>query len=904
MDRLIHDIQALPLWFSITLGIAYVALIVYFFYVLWRYRQSSLKAYLLIAALLVGQKASADTPITYGGQNYTLFDSEGYYTATAGSEVPSAYTYDYLVDNVIVPEQFGLPYNYTYWMTEDENGFETKFIEFYAANPIVPKGYRLRTACNTKDHPNRRPKSWTLKGKKHAGDDWTFLATVTGDTHLPAGKEESRDYWLTDNTKTYQYFRFEVTDIQGDEKIPVSSKISYTRYRMELSELQIIGNKDNINLDLDYATISGLQHYYKYTGSDITPTFTVKDMSGNTLTAGTDYTVSYSPATIKEVGTYTLTITGIGSYTGQKTASFKVVQTLSGNGTEENPYIIADANDWYVFGKYIHENVDHMAEKYYKLADDFDNSNEPITEMIATTKKDPNDGKTIHAPFYGTLDGNGRTLHIDLKADSEDGCAPFRYLEGATIKNLTVAGSVTTPSKFGASIAVKNLLHVGYINGTEIIDCCSRVTITSSINGDGTNGGFVAVNQTESKLTFTRCAFLGRMLGNTAHSNGGFVGWGESVGSITFTQCLFDPIRITMNPYNSKTFNRGTSPTFDINKPSYFTYAGWGTDQGTQAVALTTAPANLGNKGETHGKMTLYDNALLCNGKYYVTNLGLYDNASNATLLRDADGKQISVTLSGRTLFKDGNWNTLCLPFDLSSAEVGPLLDGTSGKLMELDTEGTYDTDKKTGFDPTTGTLRLYFKDAKEIKAGTPYIVKWNKPSGYDGNESDHDLTNHVFQNVKIDNSDKTLTRQTVESADGRVQFIGTYSPVELPIGDKSNRFLGTSTNDNGTPDDNTDDYKQSTLFYPSGGNNGDTDNPKYFVNACRAYFHVDLCNGTNVRAYSLHFGDDDGTTGIVDNKRETITNNRWYTLDGRRLNSKPVAKGMYIYKGKKVVIK
>ena len=174
MDRLIHDIQALPLWFSIPFGIAYVALIVYFFYVLWRYRQSSLKAYLLIAALLVGQKASADTPI---GGGYTLFDSEGYYTATAGSNTSGVYTYDYLVDNVIVPSLYGLPYTYTYWLTEDENGFETKFIEFYSANPIVPKGYRLRTACNTNDHPNRRPKSWTLKGKKHADDaQWTVLA--------------------------------------------------------------------------------------------------------------------------------------------------------------------------------------------------------------------------------------------------------------------------------------------------------------------------------------------------------------------------------------------------------------------------------------------------------------------------------------------------------------------------------------------------------------------------------------------------------------------------------------------------------------------------------------------------------------------------------------------------------
>ncbi len=827
---------------------------------------------LTIAALLTGQTAAAQSEITHGGQSYTLFDTEGYYTATAGSESPSAYTYEYLVDNVIVPDLYGLPYTYTYWMTEDENGFETKSIEFYAANPIVPKGYRLRTACNTKDHPNRRPKSWTLKGKKHAGDaDWTVLATVSGDTHLPADNEKSYDYWLTSNADPYQYFRFEITAIKGSEEIQVSPKYSYTRYRMELSQLQIIGNNYSANTDLDYATIEGLKHYYAYDeGNDIPIDITVKDMGGNTLTKDTHYTVSYtydgnSVTTVNATGTYTLTITGIGSYTGQQTASFKVVQTLSGAGTSGDPYIIADANDWYVFGKYIYENWNNTEGKYYKLADDFDNSNEPITEMIATTKENPNGGNPIRTPFCGTLDGNGRTLHIDLKADSEDGSAPFRYLEGATIKNLTVAGSVATSSKFGASIAVNNLNHVGYINGTEIIDCYSSVTITSSINGDGTNGGFVAVNQTGGKLAFTRCAFLGRMLGSTAHSNGGFVGWNDNDANLIFIQCVFDPVWVSMSDTGSKTFSRYNTNAPSLDLQSYFTYTGWGKDQGTQAVALTTAPANLGNVVSKEGTMTLYENALLCGGKYYVTNLSLYDNASNATLLRDTDGKQLNVTLSGRTLFKDGNWNTLCLPFDLKNDGFYDLIG--NGTLMELDTD-------QTGFDTATGALSLYFKDASEIKAGTPYIIKW--PSGSDN------LENHVFQSVEIDLSDETLTRQIVESADEHVQFIGTFSPVAIYSANHDNLFLGTD----------------NKLHWPS------TDG--YAIKSCRAYFHVD---GGSVSAIKLYFGEDE-TTGVVsiDNGQLTIDNwaGAWYTLDGRKIanGQKPKAKGIYIYKGKKQVIK
>ena len=893
MTNLINDFLSQPLWLSIPLVMIYLALLAYFLYILWHYRRNTLSAVVLTAALLVGQKAAADTPITHGGQNYTLFDSEGYYTATAGSESPSAYTYEYLVDNVIVPYWASQPFQYTYWLTDEDIAFDTKFIEFYSADPIVAKGYRLRTSINTKDHPNRRPKAWTLKGKKHAGDEWTTLATETN-AQLPAEAEVTADYWLTSNTKTYQYFRFEVTDIQGSEKIPVSSKISYTRYRMELSELQIIGNKDNINTDLDYATIEGLKHYYSWTGSDITPIFTVKDMSGNALAEGTHYTVSYSPATIKDVGTYTLTITGTGSYTGQQTASFKVYQALAGNGTETDPYIIADANDWYVFGKYIYENWNNTEGKYYKLADDFDNSNEPITEMIATTKKDANDPtKLIRTPFCGTLDGNGRTLHIDLKPDSEDGCAPFRYLEGATIKNLSVAGSVATSSKFGASIAVNNLNHVGYINGTEIIDCCSRVTIVSSINGDGTNGGFVAVNQTGGKLAFTRCAFLGRMLGSTAECNGGFVGWNDNDANLIFIQCVFDPVWVSMSNTGSKTFSRYNTNAPSLDLQSYFTYAGWGKDQGTQAVALTTAPANLGNVVSEEGTMTLYENALLCGGKYYVTNLSLYDNASNATLLRDTDGKQLNVALSGRTLFKDGNWNTLCLPFDLKNDGFYDLIG--NGTLMELDIERTYDANGnddvngsyKTGFDPATGTLSLYFKDATEIKAGTPYIIKWPKPSGYDDHESDYDISNREFQDVIINNSDETLIRQTVESEDEHVQFIGTFSPVTLDGGDKSNLFLGAD----------------NTLRWPSADRS---------IGSFRAYFHVD---GGSLSAIKLHFGDNENTTAINEHDCNATLSEReshkshelsgvWFDLQGRRLDAKPTAKGVYIYGRHTVVIK
>ena len=57
--------------------------------------------------------------------------------------------------------------------------------------------------------------------------------------------------------------------------------------------------------------------------------------------------------------------------------------------------------------------------------------------------------------------------------------------------------------------------------------------------------------------------------------------------------------------------------------------------------------------------------------------------------------------------------------------------------------------------------------------------------------------------------------------------------------------------------------------------------------------------NGDSDAPAFIGFGD---TTGIVNVNRETITNNQYYTLDGRRVENP--TKGLYIVNGKKVVIK
>ena len=96
------------------------------------------------------------------------------------------------------------------------------------------------------------------------------------------------------------------------------------------------------------------------------------------------------------------------------------------------------------------------------------------------------------------------------------------------------------------------------------------------------------------------------------------------------------------------------------------------------------------------------------------------DNADNSIVLSKWNGKQLNMMLKDRTIHLDGDWNTLCLPFDVDSLNGTPL-EGLTVK--QLDTE-TACNGHKTGAE--NGTLYLNFKDASSITAGQPYIVKRN----------------------------------------------------------------------------------------------------------------------------------------------------------------------------------
>jgi len=260
-----------------------------------------------------------------------------------------------------------------------------------------------------------------------------------------------------------------------------------------------------------------------------------------------------------------------------------------------------------------------------------------------------------------------------------------------------------------------------------------------------------------------------------------------------------------------------------------------------------------------------------------VHNVSFYDGLSNLNTVKSFKDLTVNALLADRILYKDGCWNTLCLPFDVTIAESPLAGDGVTVKTLQ---SATFENGKLT-LKFTPGSLEM-------MEANKPYIIKWNKPENYktydynDPTAAYSDLVAPLFTDVVISDDD-------LESVgDNVVSFIGTYMPIEFEEEDPNVLILGAD----------------NELFYPA---------PSLgycYLNAQRAYFYLlkdsakKLSSNDGARSIILDFSDEE-VTSLMDN-RQWITEHRaaatgWYSLDGRKLNSEPKAKGIYIYNGKKI---
>lgn len=212
---------------------------------------------------------------------------------------------------------------------------------------------------------------------------------------------------------------------------------------------------------------------------------------------------------------------------------------------------------------------------------------------------------------------------------------------------------------------------------------------------------------------------------------------------------------------------------------------------------------------------------------------------------------------------KAGQWNTLCLPFDMTAEQVYGVF-GDDVELAYLDNPGY--TIEKDGDNITNININFAKDDLSEgFTANYPYIIKTTK-----------DITEfELTVDINLDD-----VKESWASGKGAnklsIEFIGTYEAETIVP--ENNLFLSGGK-----------------FYYSTGATK---------MKAFRAYFNVlhvlsDLSAGVKMQVNV------DGEPTRVNDLHIANTNGAAYTIDGKKINNTDnLPKGVYIIDGKKVAIK
>ena len=215
----------------------------------------------------------------------------------------------------------------------------------------------------------------------------------------------------------------------------------------------------------------------------------------------------------------------------------------------EGRMIIRDATDWETFAQLVN---DGQTDVKAVLGGDV---NINLSQAMVGTKDHP---------FSGEFNGNGYTLTVNFDA-YQQWIAPFSYVQGATIKNLAIDGTIRSRDLYLAGLVA--CVKEGN-DSTFIENCRVSAILDNSYNSTtvaACMGGFIGQNES-ARLAIRNCRFDGQLLGGKCFGNGGFVG--NTTTTMKFENCLFAPTAITTMKKDCMTFVRGHVTTTEN---SYFT---------------------------------------------------------------------------------------------------------------------------------------------------------------------------------------------------------------------------------------------------------------------------------------------------------------------------------------------
>ena len=357
-----------------------------------------------------------------------------------------------------------------------------------------------------------------------------------------------------------------------------------------------------------------------------------------------------------------------------------------GSGIENDPYQINSADDWNTLATNVNAGTNYKGT-YFKLTNDIS-----VTTMV---------GQGTNR-FQGRFDGDGKTITFNVTA-TEDYCAPFCRISGATIRNLHTEGTITTSYRYAAGI-------VAYTRYTsKIQNCSSSVTILSSHAGFSGHGGIVALkaNVSYSTPTIEGCVFDGKIVSTGTEASswcGGIVGYTNGQ-TLTIKNCLVKLAALGDGETyadGSTFYNNSTSsqPTTTVTLKNCYYFSTLGTAQGKEVrsisageyvtVALAGTPTRYTVSGITAYNVGLeYNNTLYAGyeeevslnlgstltgftfDSYTATAGGILTGSGNSYTLTMPDA---DVTINGKEMLTVNNGTTtnLYVPIDLYYIDNNP----------------------------------------------------------------------------------------------------------------------------------------------------------------------------------------------------------------------------------------
>ena len=547
--------------------------------------------------------------------------------------------------------------------------------------------------------------------------------------------------------------------------------------------------------NLEYATITNIQDKYYYTGDNLNVDPILTDVYGNSINKYTQNLTrdGNGAMEVKNIGHYVLTYTGKSPYTGSKSATFDVVANPAPSGLYQTDY---DATSVRI--AWTENGVATQWEVIYSTNADFTNSGTNILSgpSVATLTN-----LTPETTYYVKVMSN--PLHSN--GGQSDWSETIRVYPTAK-KWIGIGADKTNDDLPICSIAQKN--HTQQLYLSDEMGGAKTITSVDFYNTDNVseirNLKIYLVHTDKAKMT-SQTDWI-QVSDDDKVFDGEIEFVADNWSTITFnTPFVYNGVQnlalIIDERAESQNGNFLSFRAFDAegcglayNSNYAFDYSMQGTLENTKnEVRFGTLP--------------------------YVT---LADDEDNSSLLTANNAKTCDVHLADRTLYKDGCWNTLFLPFSLTIAG-SPLAGATVMKLNK----------QTSSF--VSGTLTLNFEvEPTTLAAGTPYIIRWDKADGYEGNESDYDLVSPTFSNVTIRNEQNF-------SQFGDNIFRGTYAPVTLNANDQTKIFLGAG----------------NKLHYPS---------ETMTLGAQRAYFELD----PSVQAPEHIIFNFNEATGVTNLKRDT----------------------------------